>query len=167
MTDTRTTPIAPFVRADSEGERRWFYGGGVHVWKAREAETGGSFFLFEDRMTGGKVSPLHVHPDSDETFYVVAGEILVHLDGVEHRLATGAVMVAPRGVPHAFLVASPTARVLCLHTPGTCEAFYLDASEPLADDDADGVVDMARVQESAARNGGMVVVGPPPFARPA
>jgi len=162
---TRTAALAPIVRAAADGDRRWFFGGGIHVWKATEAETGGAFFLFEDQMTQGKVSPLHVHPDSDETFYVADGEILVHLDGAEHSLSAGAVMVAPRGVPHAFLVVSPTARVLCLHTPGGCQAFYVDASEAMTDGQLDGPVDMARVQESAARNGGMVILGPPPFPR--
>ncbi|MCU1677298.1 MAG: cupin protein [Frankiales bacterium] len=166
MPDTDATRLAPVVRSADEGQRRWFHGGGVHVWKATQAETGGAFILFEDQMTAGKCSPLHVHPDSDETFYVVDGEIAVHLDGTQHRLSAGAVMVAPRGVPHAFLVLTPTARVLCLHTPGSCEAFYWDASEPLAAGASDGPVDMERVRLSAARNGGMVIVGPPPFPQP-
>jgi len=40
----------------------------------------------------------------------------------------------PRGVPHAFVVVSATARLLCLHTPGCCQAFYWDASEPITMD---------------------------------
>src|SRR4051794_32581105 len=58
------------------------------------------------------------------------------------------------------------ARVLCLHTPGCCQAFYWDASEPVAGDDdrslAQGPVDMARVQASAMKNGGIEILGPPP-----
>jgi quercetin dioxygenase-like cupin family protein len=165
MEATSSTPI---VRADSEGDRRWFYGGGVHTWKVRADEVDGAFMLFEDRMSQGKMTPLHTHPDSDETMYVLEGEILMHLDGLEYRIGAGGIAVAPRGLPHAFLVTSPFARMLCLHTPGCCEAFYWQASEPLTGDDSDptGPVDFDRVRESARRNGGIEILGPPPFTRP-
>lgn len=159
--------LAPVVRSADEGESRWFFGGGVHTWKATTEETGGAFFLFEDRMEQGKMTPLHTHPDSDESMYVLEGEILMHMDGKEHRIASGGLAVAPRGVPHAFLVLSDVARLLCLHTPGACQAFYIDASEPIdAGQAGSNSVDFARVQESAQRNGGIVLLGPPPFVRP-
>ena len=160
-----TSTAVPVVRQDGEGERLWFYGGGVHTWKARADETGGAFLLFEDRMDRGKMTPLHSHPDSDETMYVLEGEVLVHMDGREHSVNAGGVAVAPRGVPHAFLVTSEAARLLCLHTPGCCEAFYWNASEPVDAASPDtGVIDFGRVHASAAQNGGIEILGPPPFA---
>ena len=42
------TSSVPIIRNDGEGERLWFYGGGVHMWKARSEETGGSLILFEN-----------------------------------------------------------------------------------------------------------------------
>jgi quercetin dioxygenase-like cupin family protein len=164
MTETATT--APFVRQAGEGDRRWFFGGAVLTWKASAAETGGAFLLWEAWMEQGKVTPLHTHPDSDETFYVLDGEILVHLDGVEHTVGTGGVMVAPRGVPHAFKVLSATARMLSLATPGCCEQFYLDASRPLAEGENGGEVDFGKVHASAAKNPGIEILGPPPFPMP-
>jgi quercetin dioxygenase-like cupin family protein len=161
-------PPTCIVRAKEEGERRRFLGGGVHIWKATAEETGGAFLLFEDRLDHGKVTPLHIHPDSDETMIVLEGEILMHLDGVEHRVATGGVAVAPRGVPHAFKVTGPDgSRLLCLHTPGCCQAFYWDASEPMSENDdvGGGAVDMGRVQASAQKNGGIEILGPPPFTQ--
>ena len=157
------------VRATEDGERRWFFGGGLHIWKATADETEGAFLLFEDRMGHGKVTPLHLHPESDETMIVLEGEILMHLDGEEHVVGAGGVASAPRGVPHAFKVTGADgARLLCLHTPGCCQAFYWDASEPVADDDHRGVgggpVDMQRVQASAVKNGGIEILGPPPFS---
>jgi quercetin dioxygenase-like cupin family protein len=158
------------IRARHEGERRWFYGGGVHTWKATAEQTNGAFLLFEMELEQGKLTPLHVHPDSDETMYVLEGEILVHVDDTDHRVTQGGLAMAARGVPHAFLVLSVTARVLCLHTPGCCEAFYLEASEPLGDDPtvgrAGGPVDFGRIAASAAHNGGIEILGPPPFAPP-
>lgn len=155
---------APLIRAATEGERRLFHGGGVHTWKATSEETAGAFLLFEDRMTRGKVTPLHTHPGSDETMYVLEGEILMHMDGTNHRIGSGGLAMAPRGVPHAFLVVSEVARLLCLHTPGSCQAFYMDASEPITSGAEAESVDFASVLASAQRNGGIDILGPPPFS---
>ncbi|CAN7460352.1 cupin domain-containing protein [Arthrobacter sp. LjRoot78] len=147
-----------------EGARRWFFGGGVQTWKATEEDTAGAFLLFEDEMALNKVTPLHTHPDSDETMYILAGEILMNMDGTEHRVAAGGVTIAPRGVPHAFKVTQEGTRVLCLHTPGGAQAFYFGASEPIgADEDGAQVVDFDRIRESGRVNGGIEIIGPPPF----
>jgi quercetin dioxygenase-like cupin family protein len=157
----------PIIRNDGEGERLWFYGGGVHTWKASTEETAGTLMLFEDHLSEGKATPLHIHANEDEALYVLEGEILVHIEGENHRLGPRGFAFAPRGTPHAFLVTSPEARILCLETPGSAEGFYRGASEPAGDDgDLSGPVDFARVRESAERSGGMQVVGPPPFEAP-
>jgi len=158
--------VVPIVRVEGEGEKLWFYGGGVHTWLATSSETGGAFLLFDDVLTRGKTTPLHTHPEVDETLYLLEGEILVHIDGREQMVGPGGVAMFPRGVPHAFLVTSETARILCLETPGTAEAFYRGASEPLtASLEASAPVDFDRVRASAARNGGIEILGPPPFGR--
>jgi quercetin dioxygenase-like cupin family protein len=151
------------VRAAHEGERRWFCGGGLHTWKVTEAETNGAFLLFEDELDAGKVTPLHVHPDADETFYLLEGTIRLHIDGDDRSLDAGAVAMIPRGVPHAFLVTSPQARMLCLQTPGTGEKFYLDASDPAVPGEPPTPVDFGRVQASAQATGAIEILGPPPF----
>jgi hypothetical protein len=118
-------------------------------------------------MEQGKMTPLHVHPDSDETMYLLEGEILMHLDGRQERVAAGGVVMAPRGLPHAFMVLSPVARMLCLHTPGCCESFYWGASEPLTSGDREsGPVDIDRVMAWGKSHGGITFVGPPPFDSP-
>src|SRR5215210_8446550 len=152
----------PIIRADGEGEHLRFFGGGILTMKATTAETDGAFMLFENHMPHGKTTPLHAHADEDETLYVLEGELLVHIDGENHPLGPRGIAVAPRGVPHAFLVTSPTVRVLCLQTPGSAEAFYRGASEP-ADGDTDptGRVDFDRVRASAERSSGMQFLGPP------
>ena len=120
------------VRDAAEGERRWFAGGGLHTWRATAAETGGEFLLFEDELDEGKVTPLHTHPGADETFYMLEGEVLLHIDGAQRSLASGGIAIIPRGIPHAFLVTSSRVRMLCLQTPGTGEPFYRRASDPAA-----------------------------------
>lgn len=150
------------VRAHGTGERRWFCGGGVHTWLARADETGGAYLLFEDALDAGKVTPLHRHPEADETFYMLEGEVRLHVDGVETVLAAGGIAIVPRDVPHAFLVTSPTARMLCLQTPGGGEAFYRQASEPAGAGEPP-MPDFGRVRAAAAATGAIEILGPPPF----
>lgn len=152
----------PIVRAKDEGDRRWFLGGGTHTWKLRAAETGGALYAFEDALTRGKMTPFHSHPDTDEIVFVLEGEILVNIDGDEHVVGTGGMTYTPRGVPHAFMVRSTTARLLALQTPGTSESFYWDASEP-ATSDGPGPTDFERVGQIAQGTGATRMLGPPPF----
>jgi hypothetical protein len=110
------------------------------------------------------MTPVHAHPDADEAFYVLEGEIVVHASGEEHTIRSGGFAVALRGVAHAFLATTET-RLLCLQTPGTPgQAFFRHASDPSSADVTDGPVDFARVQAAAAEHGGVELLGPPPFA---
>src|SRR5688500_13844652 len=110
------------VRASGQGEKRWFYGGGLHTWKATAEETNGALLFFEDHVQDGKMTPVHIHPDADELLYVLDGEIIVHVEGgAEHRVQQGGFALALRGVPHAFMATTET-RLLCLQTPGTAQA---------------------------------------------
>jgi quercetin dioxygenase-like cupin family protein len=151
------------VRNAGEGELRWFAGGGVHRWLATAEETGGSYLLFEDVMERGKVTPLHTHPEVEESMIVLEGEILMHLDGVERQVGAGGMAMVPRGLPHAFLVTSETARILALITPGIGQDFFFGASEPYVEGAAHEV-DFAKIAQSGRDNGGIEILGPPPFA---
>ena len=143
----------------------WFAGGGVFTWKATAAETGGAFLAFEDHMTRGKTTPLHLHPNEDEALYVLEGELLVHVEGEKHKVGRGGLFVAPRGVPHAMLVTSETAHLLALQTPGTGEAFYRAASDPVdSATDPSLAPDWARLRKVAELSESIQLLGPPPFA---
>ena len=152
----------PIIKQAGEGERRWFYGGGVHTWKVTEADSGGAFFLFEDELTQGKNTPWHCHPDTDELAYLLEGEVEVKIGDIQQRVTAGGMWMSPRGVSHAFTVVSPTARVLAFQTPGSSAAFYWDASEPATDEA--GPVDFDRIKAVAKATGATTVLGPPPFA---
>jgi hypothetical protein len=63
------------------------------------------------------------------------------------------------------MVTSETARVLALLTPGTGEAFYREASEPVtSEQDASRPADFARLRAVAERSPSIEILGPPPFA---
>ena len=151
------------VRDTGEEEQRWFCGGGLHTWKATRQDTGGAFLLFEDRLDLGKVTPLHRHPDADETFYMLEGEVLLHIDGEQWPLHTCGIAIIPRGIPHAFMVTSELARMLCLQTPGSGEEFYRIASEPAVEGEPAAPIDFDRVREAATQTGAIELLGPPPF----
>ena len=150
------------VRSSGEGPRRWFYGGGTHTWKVTAEESGGGFFVFEDEMTQGKATPLHAHPEVEETIFVLEGDILLNIDGTEHAVGSGGLSFVPRGVPHAFTVRSEAARLLTMQSPGAAQPFYWDASEPAVGEGA-GPIDLDRVRQAAQETGGTQILGPPPF----
>jgi quercetin dioxygenase-like cupin family protein len=128
--DKTTATLAATVRYHGEGEQCWFCGGGVFTWKATTQETGGAFLIFEDHLDGGKMTPLHLHPEADETFYMLEGEILLHIDGLERRLGAGGTAILPRDVPHAYVVTSPKARMLCLQTLGAARRSTATRASP-------------------------------------
>jgi quercetin dioxygenase-like cupin family protein len=157
--------VRTVVRQHDEAERRWFFGGGLHLWKVTNADTGGAFSVFEDVLTKGKMTPLHQHDHSDELVYVIDGEILLVIDGEEQAVKAGGIALVSRGTPHALLVTSETCRLLVFATSSRTEAFFRAASEAAASPDATGPVDFERVIAAAVETGGMKMLGPPPFKR--
>jgi hypothetical protein len=139
---------APVIEEANGGELLWF-GGGLLTLKVTSEQSGGAFFLLEDV----------------ETFYVLEGELLVHIDGTERTVGPGAVAFVPRGKPHAFLVTSDEARWLGFVTPGTnIERFMRDAGDAVTDPTSPiPPLDIARIKAAGERTGAMVALGPPPF----
>jgi quercetin dioxygenase-like cupin family protein len=159
----------PIVLDPDQGEALWFNNDLLTI-KAAGAETGGAFALMEEYTRRGKMTPLHLHPDHDETFYMLEGEALLHLDGSEQVIGAGSFASVPRGVPHAFLVTSEVARAVVLITPGSghMEAFFRDAGEPARERTlpSDGPLDFERIAAAAERSGAVKILGPPPFSLP-
>ncbi len=121
--------------------------------------------LFEHAPAKGKRTPLHLHPDHDETDFLLEGELLLHLDGVERRVGPGAGVWIPRGVPHALLVTSEIARSVWVVTPGgAMEEFFRQAGEVASDRALPPPdIDLARLLAVGESTGAMKVLGPPPF----
>lgn len=163
MTAETASPVA---LAANEGEALWF-NQDLLTLKATGADSAGAFLLLEELARRGKVTPLHTHPSEEETFYVLEGELLVHLDGAEQAVGSGGFLSVPRGVPHAYAVTSATARTLILVTPGSgaMEAFFRDAGEPAQERrlPPEGPLDIGRIAAAAKRTGAVEILGPPPF----
>jgi quercetin dioxygenase-like cupin family protein len=152
-----------FAVGPLEGEAIWFNGALQNV-KLPGAWSDGAVSIVEVRSTRGRATGLHTDP-SEETFYVLDGELLFHVDGVESRAQAGETVAIRRGVPHAFQIASETATFLVINAPGTHDSFFRAGGEPAASRDfADAPApDMERTMAAAERFG-VRFLGPPPFA---
>jgi quercetin dioxygenase-like cupin family protein len=120
-----TKKAGAVVQQAGEGERFWFAGGGIWTMKASAAQTGGAFTLFEDSMVRGKATPLHLHPNEDETFYVLEGELTFQLRDELLTARPGSIVFAPRDVPHTLANRTDApARYLLVCTPGGFERYF-------------------------------------------
>ena len=108
-------------------------------------------------MPAGDVPPLHLHRNEDEGFYVLGGELTLHLPGESVALRAGEFFLAPRGVPHTYEVGSEGARVLVASVPSGFERFVAEVA-------ALDQVDPATLTAVAAGHG-IDILGPP-GARP-
>jgi quercetin dioxygenase-like cupin family protein len=119
MMDATVAATAPFVRDPAAGASLNVMGV-THVYKATDAETGGSFSLWEAVVPPGAGAPPHVHTREDEAFYVLSGELLIEFEGAlaPHRVGPGGFFFGPRDRRHAIRnVGDQPARVLILSAP--------------------------------------------------
>ncbi len=72
---------------------------------ARRMERTASSHLLEVTVLRGRSTPLHRDP-SDETFYLLDGEMLFHAEGSELEVHAGDTIAISRGVAHAFVATS-------------------------------------------------------------
>ena len=109
-------------------------GGGQHLkessgqvmsMKLFGRETGQSVTLFEQAVpAGSRNSWLHLHRDSDEVAWVLAGEITFRIGDEVTVGGPGTCAFFPRNVPHAWKSAGrDTGRVLFLYTPAVAGGY--------------------------------------------
>ena len=73
MSNLNATHISPVVQRVDEATTQTVLGGSITV-RLRAEQTDGRLGLVEQVIPGGYPGPaLHVHPEFDETFYVIEG----------------------------------------------------------------------------------------------
>jgi mannose-6-phosphate isomerase-like protein (cupin superfamily) len=118
-----------FKLEQGEGERLCF-SDAVFFVRASAEMTAGAFSIIEE--VAPLDTPMHVHAREDELFYVLEGQHTFVVGDDEFRAGPGAVVFAPRGVPHAHRRAvARSGRFLTMCSPAGFEGFFrdLDAAE--------------------------------------
>ena len=158
-------PAADFAAhwsAPGESERLWFLKT-LTIIKVPGKAVDGRLAVIEFLFPRHASPPLHTHPQ-DESYVVLAGQLIVHADGERFRLSAGGTGVVPAGVAHTFRVDSDTARVLVLSTPAGIERFVRDGSVPataLTLPPADTPRPSPEQLEQIFRTHGQINLGPP------
>jgi hypothetical protein len=88
--------------------------------------------VLEHRAPRGAGSPLHVHNNEDEWFYVLEGELTFWVGGEVIVAPAGGFVFGPRGIPHTFIVSSDEARFLLVTEPAGFDEFVRAIGEPAA-----------------------------------
>ena len=95
-------------------------------------ETNESIMLFEETLPAGTKSLFHLHHDSDEVAWVLAGEITFQIGDEVTVGGPGTCAFMPRDVPHAWKnTSSETARALFVYTrplPAACLRIFRSAA---------------------------------------
>ncbi len=94
-------------------ESYWFFDQLLDVLVSG-AQTGGRYSIVELWGPEGFATPLHVHREVDEGFYVIEGQLTVWAGDDVTVLNAGDFVLAPHGVPHTDrtpVVGPPRVRV--------------------------------------------------------
>ncbi len=97
---------------------------------AEARDTGGRFSMMEELLRKGSGPGPHKHTWSDETFYMLDGEITFLVADEIKTSRTGDFLMVPRNTRHAFRVDSETARFLNGYTPASLEAMIVELATP-------------------------------------
>jgi len=87
-------------------------------------ETGEGIMMFEETLPAGTASLHHLHHDSDEVAWVLAGEFTFKIGDEVTVGGPGTCAFMPRSIPHAWKnTGKETGRVLFLYTPAAAGGF--------------------------------------------
>jgi quercetin dioxygenase-like cupin family protein len=130
MTTTPTilppVPGSEFFLHNNDTAPAYWWLEGLWIILAEAKDTGGRFSMMEEFMPKGSGPGPHKHTWSDESYYMLDGEI-TFLCGDEIKTARkGDFVVVPRDTRHAFRVDTETARFLNSYTPASLEACVVE-----------------------------------------
>ncbi len=160
-------PSRTFAYAPGEGEALWWIGMLATI-KATAEQTGGQYTLVEILAPEGFASPLHVHHQEDEGFWILEGEMTFYVGDQTIKAQPGSFLFGPQEVPHAFRVDSGPARLLFVLSPAGFEDLVREMGEPAREltippqpEAPPNEAQMQQMAAIAARHGNEIL-GPPP-----
>src|ERR1700751_2018303 len=111
-----------------EGEAFWLLGM-LQTLKIGKADTAGRYGVVEIAGHAGVASPWHVHPEEDEWFYVLEGELTFWVADTRMLLKAGSFAFGPKNVPHTFYAEAGGAKALVGFAPMQFEGFQRQAGQ--------------------------------------
>ena len=117
---------APITVGEHDKESLSIAGGSYRILVSGE-ETGNAFATIEMTVPPGGGPGPHAHPDIQETFYVLEGEVEVTSEAGSYTAKKGAYIVIPKGgIIHKFKnKTSEMARLLCTVVPSGLEEMFM------------------------------------------
>ena len=92
---------------------------------ATRESTAGTYAIWEATVPPGGGPPPHLHTREEEGFYVIDGEVTIHVDGQKVTATPGSFVNMPVGSAHWFRNETDrTAKLLILAAPGGLEEFF-------------------------------------------
>jgi quercetin dioxygenase-like cupin family protein len=150
------------VTRASERRRLLWAGGSTFDVVLGPEHTGGHVALVDQSGARGDVTPMHVHLDEAEVFYVLDGSIRAFHGGTSLDLEAGSAIYLPPAQEHAFGVISERARILTLTTPGSFASFVTSAGVEIEGEaPTQWDFDLTRIMAAAAEHR-IDITGPPP-----
>lgn len=99
--------------------------------------TDGRYGIWEATVPPGGGPPPHLHTREEEGFYVIEGEITIHVDGQRVTATPGSFVNLPAGSTHWFRNETDRpAKMLILVAPGGMEALFQKVGKPVTDSSA-------------------------------
>jgi len=151
-----------FLLGPEDGDARWTLGGRFTT-KLTGEDADGGLALIEVVAWRTSEPPLHIHHREHEAWYVLEGQLTLHVGDAVLVATAGSFAFAPKGIPHAFTVDVEPTRVLLLATPGGFERFASELGVP-----ASGATPPERLEVPGpevlgpiAERYGIEVIGPP------
>jgi mannose-6-phosphate isomerase-like protein (cupin superfamily) len=124
-----TDSVGPIGLASDALEAR-LWGDSLAIIKATSETTAGRLTVIDNYGRRGPGSPLHIHHNEGEGFYVVDGMMRIWVGGKAIDASAGSFVYGPPHVPHMIEVTSPVAHFLYITEPAGFEQFVRAVTTP-------------------------------------
>ena len=105
----RIEDVVPYSPANHTGTKNYRLVGAHNGAKYMEIAMGDI-----ERNEG---SPAHAHPDLEQAVYILEGEAIAGIDGVDHHVKQGDMMFFPARLFHSIRVLSERIKLLVIYSP--------------------------------------------------
>ena len=152
--------------SSSPANNLWFLNTWVTV-RISQAAGQDMISILEHRAPHRDSPPLHIHRTEDEIFHVLEGVFLFRIGDQGYRLGAGEILLAPKGIPHQYLVESPEGgHWLTVTVPGDFERFVQATARPaerleLPEPAGAPSAEAAQTLTETAAQYGIDIIGPP------